>query len=204
MEWISENLKWVDQSMGKLDADERERMKQHYEGITDFVDISEQFMGNHITKLKESLLFDVRGTIIGGVMQRKTRGEIAQDLFDGMGDLNRDWDRIVDTEVVNMTNTAFLRESVANEKPGEAVYFRRVEMKDQFVCKYCDKIRGKIVRWVNVPLSGESINDPHADTAIWDGKTNVGRKAADYWTPIGAVHPRCRGSWERWFPGMER
>lgn len=200
VDWIADNLTWIDRKMGKLSPDERDRMNNHYQSIRNFVDIAEESMGNKITRMNQNVIYEVRESIIGGVMERKSRKEISQDLFNRMGNINRDWERIADTEIVQASNTAFLKETVADAAPGDAVYFRRVEMRDDYVCKYCDKIRGMVVRWSETPLMSEDIDDKHAKKAIWEGKTNIGRKAADYWIPAGPVHPWCRGSWERWFP----
>jgi hypothetical protein len=200
VDWIADNLSWIDRKMGKLTTEERDRMNAHYRGVREFVDIAEQSMGNKITRMTNDIVYEVRETIIGGVMERKSRKEISQDLFNRMGDLNRDWEKIADTEIVQASNTAFLKETVAESEPGEVIYFRRVEMRDDFVCKFCEKIRGMVVRWSDTPMSTEEINDKHAKVAIWEGKTNIGRKAKDYWVPAGPVHPWCRGSWERWFP----
>lgn len=200
-EWIADHMKWLDDTHGGLKAEEKKRMFEHYRGIERFVDLAEQSMGNRISKLEEAVKYEIRDSIIHGTMERKGRREVAQDLFNRFGALNRDWSRIAETEIVETSNNAFLKEVASSAQVGEKVYFRRVEMRDQFVCKYCEKIRGKVALWSEVPLADDMIAaDPHAEAAIWEGKSNMGRKASDYWMPSGTVHPYCRGSWERWLP----
>jgi len=204
-DWIADNLKWLDDLHGGLKGDEKERMFEHYRGMERFVELAEQSMGNRISKMEAAVKYEVRDTIIHGAMERKSRSEVAQDMFNRFGNLNRDWQRISETEIVETSNNAFLKETVAGSAPGAKVYFRRVEMRDQFVCKYCEKIRGKIALWSDVPLSDDQIEaDPYAEAAIWEGKSNMGRKASNYWMPAGTVHPWCRGSWEWWIPPAKK
>lgn len=190
-DWISDNLKWLDDMHGGLRGEEKERMLAHYQGMERFVEVAEQSMGNRITKMQDTARYEIRDSIIHGVMERKGRKEVAQDLFNRFGAMNRDWQRIAESEIVESSNNAFLKETTAGAAAGERVYFRRVEMKDQFVCKFCEKIRGTVALWSDVPLADENIADPHAEVAIWEGKSNVGRKAADYWVPAGLAHPWC-------------
>jgi hypothetical protein len=205
VDWIADNMAWLDDMHGKLKPEEKERMQAHYEGMERFVDLAEQTMANRISKMEEAVKYDIRDSIIHGVMERQSRREVAQDLFNRFGALNRDWNRIAETEIVETSNNAFLKEVAATAATGEKVYFRRVEMRDAFVCKYCEKIRGKVALWSEVPLADDAIeSDPYAEAAIWEGKTTAGRRASNYWMPAGTVHPYCRGSWERWIPPAKK
>ena len=199
-EWIEDDLARQDKLFGPARPEERDRMKAHYRGLARFVEAAEQSMGENITRMEDDVRHAVSRAILDGVKGRRGKGEVAQDLFDRFGALNRDWQRIAETEVVETANNAMLRETAAMAAPGEKVYFRRVEMRDKFVCKYCERIRGVIALWSDHPLLNDEIEDPIATVAIWEGKNNVGRKAAEYWVPSGTVHPWCRGSWERYYP----
>ncbi len=203
IEWMAESLERQNRAMGPLRPEERDRLSEHYKHISRMVDVAEQSMGDHITQMEEDTVHAVRRSIIDGVKGRSSKTEIAQDLFNRFGDLNRDWGRIAETETVESFNNAFLKETAAMAEPGEKVYFRRVEMRDDYVCSFCEKIRGEVALYVNSPLSDDKIEDPVAKVAIWEGKNNIGRKAKNYWMPAGTVHPWCRGSWERFFPDME-
>lgn len=204
IEWMAESLERQNRLLGPLHPEERERLSNHYKKISTAVEIAEQSMGDHITQMEDSTLHAVRRSIIDGIKGRKSKTEVAQELFNRFGNLNRDWQRIAETETVSVFNNAFLRETVATAAIGEKVYFKRVEMRDQFVCKFCEKIRDQIVLWVESPLLSEKIDDPVAKVAIWEGKNNVGRKAKDYRTPAEGVHPYCRGSWQRYFPPKDK
>jgi hypothetical protein len=146
----------------------------------------------------------VRQVIVNGIKERKSKGEIAQDLFDQLGSLNRDWQRIVETEVGDNLNMGFLLSQKSNAEPGEKVYFQRYEVLDDATCKHCQKINMLIALWSDVALMDEHIDDPYAKVAIWDGKTRVGRKANDDWVAAGVQHCYCRGSWARWYPPAEK
>lgn len=202
LDWIAESLERQNRLMGPLREDESARLSEHYKGISRMVEVAEQSMGDHITQMEEDAVHAVRRSIINGVKGRSSKTEIAQDLFNKFGDLNRDWGRIAETETVESFNNAFLKETAIMAEPGEKVYFRRVEMRDDYVCSYCEKIRGEVALYVNSPLSDDKIEDAVAKVAIWEGKNNIGRKAKNYWMPAGTVHPWCRGSWERFFPDM--
>ena len=202
-DWISDSLAHQEKIMGPLYPEERDRMKAHYKKIGSMVEVAEQSMGDHITQMVQDTKHAVRRSIIDGVKARSSKTEIAQDLFNRFGSLNRDWQRIAETETVEAFNTAFLRESALKVRPGDKVYFKRVEMKDEFVCNYCQKIDGEIVLWVDTPLKDDKITDPIAKHAVWDGKSNVNRKAKDYWIPAGVSHPFCRGSWMPYFQPLQ-
>ena len=202
-EWINKNESWLSKIDSRLRTDDKSRLVQRHRSMQVMMDVAEESMGSKITKMTEDAVHAVRETIIGGVKERKSMGAISQDLFDRFGNMNRDWGRILETEIMEASNNAFLHETVTSAKPGEAVYFERIEMHDDHVCSFCEKIRGMVVRWSDLPLQNENIDDKHAEKAIWEGKTNVGRKAKDYWVPAAQVHPWCRGSWSRWYPPVE-
>lgn len=145
----------------------------------------------------------VQQVIVNGIKERKPKGEIAQTLFDQLGSLNRDWQRIVETEVGDNMNMGFLLEQKSNAEPGEKVYFQRYEVLDDATCKHCQKINMLIALWSDVALMDERIDDQYAKVAIWDGKTRVGRKANDDWVAAGVQHCFCRGSWSRWYPPLK-
>lgn len=172
-------------------------------GMTDFqaarLHVAEDCAAQYVRSMADKSRLAVNQAILSGIKERKSKSEVAQDLFDRMGDLNRDWQRIVETEVGDNMNSAFLLAQKESAEPGEKVYFQRFEIRDDATCKHCDRIRGLVVLWSDVPLKDEKIDDQYARIAIWEGKTRVGRKAADEWVASGTQHPWCRGSWARWF-----
>lgn len=200
VDWLAEDLARQDKLFGPASPDEREQMIEHYHRVAEAVELGEQSIGDHITKIEDDTKHAVRRTIVDGIASRESKSQIAQNLFNKMGELNRDWRRIAETETVNTFDNAFLREQAATAKAGEKLYFKRMEMRDGYVCGYCSKIRGLIALWVDHPLDDDKIDDPIAPVAIWEGKSNIGRKQAAWWAPAGVVHPWCRGSWMRYFP----
>ena len=161
-------------------------------------------LGNHITEMGNDVKTAVKNTFVRGALQGKSKGEVSQDLFDYFGSYNKDWSRIYEYESVDNFNNAFLIEERVNADPDEKLYYERFEILDEHTCKHCASIKGKIVLFVDHPLPDERITDPHTDTAIWPGKTNIGKRGQrNWWIAAGAQHPYCRGSWNRTFPEDE-
>ena len=161
----------------------------------------ERVVGNYIQDINDSTQKRIRDTLDQGFLAGKTKGEISQELFDNFGSLNKDWDRIVDTEGVNIFNAEFIDEQMEDVLPGEVLYFIRREYADNKTCSFCIKATQEpiIARWSDVPLQDENIKDPVASIAIWSGKTNFGRSRADWWWAAAGIHPYCRGAWDRYY-----
>ncbi len=164
--------------------------------------LAEDVLGEHITALTNNLKSGIKKVFTQGIRERKSKGKLVQDLFDRFGDINRDWRRIVEYEVNDNINNAFLAEEKANSAPDEKIYLQRLEVIDQGTCKHCEKINGKIVLLVDEPLLDEKIKDKYAEIAIWPGKSNIGRPSKEWWVAAGSQHPFCRGSWERVYPDL--
>ena len=122
-------------------------------------------------------------------------------LLDAFGTLNRDWRRIAVTEATENANQGF----VAAQAPGTKI--RRVE-RYRGACPNCRAINGLVLTVVEPQTANKDGQDE-----VWVGKTNVGRSASPkkrgddglidrppeerWWPAAGAMHPHCRGSWER-------
>jgi|GEM_PF-4951074 len=166
----------------------------------DRIKVAETSAGIYIQGIAEKTRDTVRTILVEGIKERSTKGEVGQVLFDKLGGLNRDWQRIVETETNESMNRAFLASQAAQAPAGEKIYFQRYEAADEAVCKHCNAIKGRVVLWVNEPRESEKIEDPYASVAIWDGKSRFRRKAKDPWIAAGTQHPWCRGVWSRWYP----
>lgn len=140
--------------------------------------------------------------ITNGMSAGKTNGEISQELFDKFGSLNKDWNRIVDTETTNIFDDEYIAEQVSWGEPGEKTYFKRVEFAGGNICEFCAQALSNdiIALYVENPMGDDKIDDPVASIAVWPGKSNVSRKRSDWWFSMGAIHPSCRGYWERYYP----
>jgi hypothetical protein len=150
--------------------------------------VATDYVGQLVTRTNDAVKNEIKDTVIAGIRARRSNSQVAQDLFNRLGNLNRDWKRIADTELVNTANLAGLKEDAHNAEPGEKVYFKRYEMFD--CCPKCAAVNGKVVLWSEEPLISDKIKDEHTDTAIWEGKEGG--------VVTGCLHPRCRGGWVRW------
>ena len=149
-----------------------------------------------ISKITDNMRNDVQDILINGIVNRESKAQVSQRLFDKCVGLNRDFQRIADTEIQNNVNNAYLKEEVYNTPEGEKVYFKRFEILDDNTCKKCKKIKGQIALWSDVALPDEHIKDEYAKYAIWEGKE-------DGDMPSGVSHPYCRGSWFRYYPELD-
>lgn len=151
------------------------------------IEIAEMSAAQKITKIDDVMKNDIQQIIIDGIKNKKSKGQVSQDLFDRCAGLNRDIQRMADTEIQNNVNNAFISESVKeNEDSGKKTYFIRREVIDGNTCEKCKKLNGKIAVWSNTPLENEKVKDPYAEYAIWEGKDNW-----DYVAPNGVKHPYC-------------
>lgn len=185
VDWISESVKTMKDKFGDVISRERQARIQ----------IAIDSAAQRVTKVKDDMRNNIQQIIIDGIRDKQSKSVVAQNLFDKCASLNRDMQRIADSEVQMASNSSYCKEEVYNSKPDEKVYFKRFEMIDDNTCKKCKKLNGTIVLWSDVPLPDEHIKDPIAKYAIWEGKN-------DGDCPIGIVHPYCRGSWIRYYPDV--
>jgi hypothetical protein len=182
-DWIRADFKNLTSVLGEpLTRSEMAR----YQVATDYV-------GQLVTRTNDNIRNEIKETVLNGIREHRTKGQVSQDLFNRLGSMNRDWKRIADTEIVNTSNLAGILEDVHNSPEGEKVYFERYELHG--CCDKCAKINGKVVLWSNVPLDDEHIKDEHTDIAIWEGKPQEKGKTV---LVTGTIHPNCRGGWVRW------
>ena len=183
VDWISESVKNMKDTFGEVISRERQARIQ----------IACDSAAQRVTRVSDDIRNNIQQIIIDGIRDKQSKSVVAQNLFDKCASLNRDMQRIADSEVQMAANSAYIKEEVYNSKPDEKVYFKRFEMLDDNTCKKCRKLKGTIALWSEVPLPDERIKDEYAEYAIWDGK-NEGD------CPVGIVHPWCRGTWVRFYP----
>ena len=164
--------------------------------------IRKRVIGSYITGINDDTRNSISKIISQGEISGKTNSEISQALFDQFGSLNKDWQRIADTEITNLFDEEYTAEQVSWAGPGEKVYFKRVEFPGGNICDFCSQaVSGDIIAlYTENSMGDDRINDPVASVAIWPGKSNVGRRSADWWWAMGSQHPNCRGYWERYYP----
>jgi hypothetical protein len=155
--------------------------------------VAKDYVGELVTRSNLKIKNEIKETVLSGILNKRSKGQVSQDLFNRLGGLNRDWKRVADTEIVNSSNLAGIFEEVNNAPAGEKVYFRRYELPG--CCDKCAKVNGKIVLWSDMPLDDEKIKDEHTDTAMWEGKP---QEKGHTILVTGTLHPNCRGGWTRW------
>lgn len=183
VDWISDSVKNMKDKFGDVISRERQARIQ----------IACDSAAQRVTRVKDDMRNNIQQIIIDGIRDKQSKSVVAQNLFDKCASLNRDMQRIADTEVQMATSRAYIKEEVYNTPENEKVYFKRFEVMDDNTCKKCRKINGKVVLWSDVALPDEHIKDEFADIAIWEGKTG-----GDY--PESVLHPWCRGAWIRYYP----
>lgn len=183
VDWIGDSIKNMKDKFGDVISRERQARIQ----------IAVDSAAQRVTRVSDDIRNNIQQIIIDGIRDKQSKSVVAQNLFDKCASLNRDMQRIADSEVQMAANSAYIQEEVYNSEPNSKVYFKRFEMMDDNTCKQCKKLNGTIVLWSDVPLPNERIKDPYAKYAIWDGKN-------DGDCPVGIVHPWCRGSWIRYYP----
>ena len=180
-DWISESVKNLKTTMG--DSLTREQMAR--------IEVAQQSTAQRVTSASTATKNKIQQIVIDGIRDRKSRTQVSQDLFDACASMNRDMQRIADSEYQMAMNRAYIAEELHNTSDGEPVYFKRFEVLDDHTCAKCKKLKDKIAVWSNTPLTNERVRDEHATYAIWEGKTEGE-------APIDILHPWCRGSWIRW------
>jgi hypothetical protein len=182
-DWISDNIKNLNSVLGDpMSGWEMARYQ-----------IAQQNVANLVTRSNDQIKFEIKDTILKGIINKRSKGQVAQDLFNRMGGLNRDWKRIADTEIVNTSNLAGIMHEVKNSPEGEKIYFKRYELPG--CCDKCAKVNGTIALWSDTPLDDDKIKDPYAKVALWEGKEQEKGKTV---LVTGTLHPQCRGGWIRW------
>ncbi|WP_255805635.1 hypothetical protein [Treponema putidum] len=182
-EWIREEYKNLSTVLGKpLSLKEKARYQ-----------VCEDKAAQLITRVNDDIRNSIKEVLLDGISERKSKAQVSQDLFNKFGSLNRSWKRIADTETVNTSNLASVLEEVYSAAQGEKVYFKRYEMVN--ACDKCKKLDGVIALWSDKPLEDDKIKDDFASVAIWEGKAPDSKRNT---LVVGALHPHCRGFWERW------
>ena len=185
VDWISESIKNMKDKFGEELSRERQARIQ----------VATDSAAQRVTRVKDDMRNNIQQIIIDGIRDKQSKSVVAQNLFDKCASLNRDMQRIADSEVQMAATSAYVQEEVYNTEKGEKVYFKRFEMLDDNTCKVCQKLKGTIALYSDVPLPDEHIKDEFAEYAIWDGKNNGD-------CPMTIVHPWCRGAWVRYYPDI--
>lgn len=154
-----------------------------------------------IVDLRQRARKAIAGSINEAIQNRKTTKQLESDLFDDFADLNRDWRRIAETEIADNVNNGILLSELDDVEEDETRYM--IGISGPGACAHCENlIAGQVVVLVSEPMAGGFVTVKGTRyPAVWPGKSNVGRKAANYWA-TAPLHPHCRCSWTRYYPEM--
>jgi hypothetical protein len=182
-DWIRQDIKNLTSVLGKpLSGSEMARYQ-----------VARDYVSHLVTRSNQKIRDGIKDTVLQGIVNRRSKAQVSQDLFNRLDSLNRDWKRIADTEIVNTSNLAGILQEVNDAPKGEKVYFKRYELPG--CCDKCAKVNGKIALWSDTQLANDQIKDPYAEIAIWEGKMQEKGKTV---LVTGTLHPNCRGGWLRW------
>jgi hypothetical protein len=182
-DWIRKDIKNLTNALGQpLSGPEMARYQ-----------VAREYVAHLVTRSNQKIRDEIKETILRGIIDKRTKAQVSQDLFNRLGGLNRDWKRIADTEIVNTSNLAGILQEVNDAPKGEKIYFKRYELPG--CCSKCAKVNGVIALWSDTPLADDKIKDPYAKVAIWEGKP---QKTGETVLVTGTLHPNCRGGWLRW------
>jgi len=153
----------------------REMTYGHLKGLADKV--TSEARNKILEQNKMSL---IQTTLSEGVKNRKSIQSIVSDLGHKTGEWDRDWKRIVVTEMQNIYSQG--RAATMREKYGEeALCYKTVY---PLACRWCIKLylthgigsAPKIFKLSELEANGD----------------NIGKKVDDWKPVVGAVHPSCR------------
>jgi len=170
------------------------------------IEFAEEQAAEDIVDLSQKQYKRFHDTVVTAQKNRVTPRKLETELFQTFGDMNRDWRRIAETEIGNNVNNAKLITELNRERVGGDYVFMR-GMSSPMACPWCrDEVHMKVVVVLEEPPtgSGDKIEiDGKTYTAIWPGKSNVGRARRNWWIASGTQHPHCQCSWVRYQPGFE-
>ena len=169
----------------------------------DLMEASKQGAGIYLQNVTDKARSKMQSILIEGTKAKKTKSRVFQDLWNSETDLNRDWDRVIRTEIAYATNNGLLISELRSAVDDEPIFMKGISMAG--ACPYCLRlINDKVVILVQeAPASGDTIKiDGVKYPVIFPGKSNYGRKPQDYLATAPA-HPYCRCSWTRWYIELE-
>ncbi|MDR2072331.1 MAG: hypothetical protein LBP60_02720, partial [Spirochaetaceae bacterium] len=116
-DWIRKDIKNLTDALGApLSGPEMVRYQ-----------VAQDYVAHLVTRSNVKIRDDIKDTVLRGIIEKRTKAQVSQDLFNRLGGLNRDWKRIADTEIVNTSNLAGILQEVNDTPKGERVYFKRYE-----------------------------------------------------------------------------
>ena len=168
------------------------------------VQAAEQSAGVYLQNVTNRARSKIQSVIIEGAKQHKPSGRVFQDLWDQEEDINRDWERVVRSEIPANTNNGYLS-GLLNESEEEYTFVKGISAPN--ACSHCQRLVNGVVAVVlpSPPKGGSDsiIIEGKEYPVLWPGKNNFGRRASQYWS-ASTIHPYCRCTWTEWYIELER
>jgi hypothetical protein len=142
--------------------------------------VAEQMM----LEQRQHAISTARGEMVEGA-GRRTSAEIARRIREKSGDLFKDWDRVVTSELAQATNLgAFdaIVENNRNKAPDEILVYK-AGPHDGKTCKHCAKF------WFTEDGITPRV---YKLSELMKNGSNFGRKSADWKPTVGITHPNER------------
>jgi hypothetical protein len=168
------------------------------------VTFAERLAGTYLQQVTDKAKNKIQTIITEGERQGKSKHRVFSDLWDQEEDINRDWNRVVNTETAMNANNGYMMTLLGSSEE-EHIFMKGVSAPD--ACKKCKElIADKIVVLLTQPPRNgkdEVIIDGKNYTAIWPGKSNYGLKASQYRTAT-IIHPHDRCTWVEWYLELDK
>lgn len=197
-----------------LDGSKQRAMNEAYQEVAQYVQ-----------RVDDDVREAIRRQVVIAHRTGKTPEQLASDLYwmqednPELRDLNaeqlqRDWRRVAYTEMAALHGIghmgAYEDQAEASLSSGaDPIYF----VFTGGTCEYCGPREGTVLRMIpkdavadelDDSLAAQGIkDDPYAKLAIWNGKTNVGLKRAQ-WRICIPVHPWGRAKLQRFYPADQK
>lgn len=125
-------------------------------------------------------LTTIKKEIIEGTLKKKSIQSIISSIGHSLDDWNRDWGRIVETEMQYVYQIG-VAQQIMNEYGAEALVYKQVY---PGACKYCQQLyttggvgtKPRIFKLIDLIANGD----------------NIGLKSKDWKPTLGPIHPYCR------------
>lgn len=166
------------------------------------IELANQFSGIYIQNVNDRTRSKIQQIINDGIRQHLPNRKVFQNLWDLEDDINRDWERVVRSELPANINNGMMN-TLLSTSDEDVIFMKGISVPD--ACSHCKRlVDEKIVVLVDKPISsGEIEINGKIYPAIWPGKSNFGRKAKDYWE-ASTIHPHCRCTWSQWYIELEQ
>lgn len=142
--------------------------------------------GNNDSYKMDALQNLDRSDELDQLVKESTLGRVKQKLRDSSGEANRDWQRVIVTELSNAIGAGSIDRIVTDNRGSDLndVYVYRIVVNDALTCKYCRRFYGE---------PGDAPQVYRLSTLLAHG-SNYGLKPENWRAVAGATHPNERCS----------